>query len=194
MFEQLSFLKYELKGVLSWSPSKIFYALFDQGVWALVIYRLSRALFLMPLAGVRIFARLVAYVMHKVCELLFSVSIPPSTSIGRGLYIGHGGPIYIHPDVHCGEDLKIGPGVVIGQRGMGAQGVPTIGDDVYVGVGAKILGKVTVGSTVRVGANSVIVQNVPDAVTVFGVPARVVGPVFGAKRKVVSVPPPPLDP
>jgi len=62
----------------------------------------------------------------------------------------------------------------LGTKGMGAQGVPALGNNVYVGVGAKILGNVRIGNNVKIGANAVVVHDVPDEVTVVGVPAQII--------------------
>ena len=73
-----------------------------------------------------------------------------------------------------GKNFSIGPGVIIGQKGLGAQGVPVIGDDVYVGTGAKILGPVTLGHHVNIGANAVVVKDISDGSTAVGIPAKII--------------------
>jgi serine O-acetyltransferase len=70
--------------------------------------------------------------------------------------------------------LSIGTGVVIGERGLGKGGFPLIGDDVYIGVGAKVLGNVTIGDGAKIGANAVILENIPDGATAVGVPAKII--------------------
>jgi serine O-acetyltransferase len=183
MIEQFKFLVMDLKRWECPSLKSLFYLLFEQAIWGTVFYRISRALFLINIPIVKIFLRFIAFFIFKFSESIFGVAIRPATDIGPGLYIGHAGLVMINDDVKAGKNLSIGTGVLIGLRGGGSLGVPVIGDDVYVGVGAKILGKITVGDNVRIGANSVVVGNVPSNVTMFGVPAKIVGPVFSFKKK-----------
>jgi len=98
----------------------------------------------------------------------------PSCEIGGGLYIGNTGIIRFHPGVKAEKNLSIGQLVTIGTRGVGYTGVPVIGDNVYIGVGAKVLGNIRIGNNVKIGANAVVIKDVPDNATVVGVPARVV--------------------
>ena len=72
------------------------------------------------------------------------------------------------------KNLNIGTGVVIGEKGVGYGGVPVIGDNVYVGVGAKVLGNIKVGHNVKIGANAVVLNDLPDNVTAVGIPAKIV--------------------
>lgn len=149
------------------------YVLFEQGFWAVAIYRLGRWT-----AGIRIpiigfILRFVAFLLFKIIEITTGISIPASAKIGKGFYVGHFGSIILHSDVVMGENCSIGPGVLIGTRGVGNKGVAVIGDNVYIGVGAKILGKITIGNNVKIGANAVVVTNIPDGATAVGIPARV---------------------
>jgi serine O-acetyltransferase len=105
--------------------------------------------------------------------LLFSSVIPPSVVIGRGTYLSHRGmSVVIHRDSVIGENVTIGTCVTIGGRGKGFDGAPKIGNNVYIGTGAKILGDITIGNDVVIGANSVVIRSVPDGATVVGIPAR----------------------
>jgi len=183
MIEQLKFLALDLKRWKITSIKDLFYMIFEQAIWGTVFYRISRALFLIDVPIVKIFLRLIAFFIFKFSESILGVAIRPATEIGPGLYIGHAGMVMVNDEVKAGKNLSIGPGVLIGMRGGGSLGAPVIGDDVYIGVGAKILGKITVGNNVRIGANSVVVGNVPDNVTMFGVPAKIVGPVFSFRKK-----------
>jgi serine O-acetyltransferase len=183
MLEQFKYLGLDLKQWECTSLKKLFYLFFEQGVWGTIFYRISRVLFLIDIPLVKIFLRLIAFFIFKFSETLFGVSIPPATDLGPGLYIGHAGLVMINDEVKAGKNLSIGPGVLIGLRGGGSLGAPILGDDVYVGVGAKILGKITIGNNVRIGANSTVVGNVPNNVIMFGVPAKIVGPVINVKKK-----------
>ncbi len=102
------------------------------------------------------------------------ISIPTSVRIGKGCSIGHFGGIILHSDVVMGEDCSLRPGVILETRGLGQRGAPHLGDHVYVGVGAKILGPVRIGHHAKIGANVVVLRNVPDCATAVGIPAKIV--------------------
>ena len=115
-----------------------------------------------------------------VCDLvsraLFRVYIGSDVEVGPGLMITHGGVI-IDGRVRIGRNCQINPWVTIGlsnsrKLGFSVEG-PTIGDNVHIGTGAKVLGPITVGDHARIGANAVVVSDVPPNVTVVGVPAHV---------------------
>ncbi|SEH98972.1 serine O-acetyltransferase [Rheinheimera pacifica] len=93
----------------------------------------------------------------------WGIEIPRAADIGPGLYIGHNGGIVISSQVKAGKNLSISQGVTIGVSGKGIKrGVPVIGDNVYIAPGAKVFGKIFVGSNVSIGANAVVNQDVPD--------------------------------
>jgi serine O-acetyltransferase len=183
MIEQFKFLVMDLKRWKCSSPKHLFYMFFEQAIWGTVFYRISRALFLINIPVIKILFRFVSFFIFKFSESILGVAIRPGTEIGPGLYIGHAGMVMINEEVKAGKNLSIGPGVLIGLRGGGNLGAPVIGDDVYIAVGTKILGKITIGNNVRIGANSVVVENVPSNVTMFGVPAKIIGPAFNFKKK-----------
>jgi serine acetyltransferase len=111
---------------------------------------------------------------------LFRVSIGDHVEIGPGLMMTHGN-VVIDGRTRIGKHCQINPWVTIGlsnsrKLGFSVDG-PTIGNDVHIGTGAKVLGPVTVGDHVRIGANAVVVRDVPANVTVVGAPARIVGDV-----------------
>lgn len=153
---------------------KNIYLLFEQGIWAIVVYRFGCWVHDGQIPLISFFLKVFAFLLFKLIEMLTGISIPASARIGKGFYIGHFGGVILHSDVVLGERCSIGPGVVIGTRGLGREGVPVIGNNVYIGVGAKILGPVRIGNDVRIGANTVVLSNVPDGATVVGIPARIV--------------------
>lgn len=105
----------------------------------------------------------------------YGIEIHVGTQIGKGFYIGHWGGIVINSKAVFGEYCNISQGVTIGIINSGEKaGVPTIGDRVYIGPGAKIIGNVKIGNDVAIGANAVVSSNVPDGVTVAGVPAKII--------------------
>lgn len=117
---------------------------------------------LWPLAGL----------IKQHIERKYGVSIPSSARIGPGLYLVHVGGVAVSPECTIGRDCTILPGVILGEVNRGVRkGSPFIGDNVYIGAGAKVLGSVTVGSNVAIGANAVVTKDVPDSAVVAGVPA-----------------------
>ena len=102
------------------------------------------------------------------------IQIPWNTQVGAGFYIGHFGTIVINSSAQIGKNVNVSPGVNIGESNRGSRkGVPRIGDVVYIGPGAKIVGAVNIGSNVAIGANAVVTHDVPNNSVVAGVPARV---------------------
>lgn len=156
-------------------PSQLFYICFELGVWAAALYRIRRALFLIDIPVIRIFLRLIGFSLHKFSEVFLGVCISSCTEIGPGLYIGHTGALRIHPDARAGKNLSIGSAVTIGVLGDGHKaGVPTIGDNVFIHTGAVVLGGIKIGNNVKIGANAVVITDIPDNATAVGVPAKVV--------------------
>jgi serine O-acetyltransferase len=127
-------------------------------------------------------------VLPKLLELMlrmfFHSSIPYQVEIGPGVSFGHRQGIMMGKRVKIGARCKIRHQVTIaGGKGGGA----TIGDDVQIGAGAKIIGPIRVGHRARIGANAVVVKDVPDDATVVGIPARVVR-IAGRKVSEAGVP------
>ena len=105
----------------------------------------------------------------------FGIGIPCQTQIGDGFYIGHFGGIVVTNAAVLGSNINISQGVTIGKVERGKRpGAPVIGDNVYIGPGAKIIGAVTVGNYAAIGANAVVTKDVPKGAVVGGVPAVVI--------------------
>jgi serine O-acetyltransferase len=105
----------------------------------------------------------------------FGISIPVSTEIGFGFYIGHIGNIVISGRSKIGNNCNISHGVTIGRTNRGKYpGAPIIGDNVYIAPGAKVIGKITIGNNAAIGANAVVVESVPDNAVVVGIPGKVI--------------------
>lgn len=106
--------------------------------------------------------------------LLFNSVVPASAAIGRGSKFAYGGiGVVLHAKSKLGRRVIIGQGVTIGRK-LDPTGVPVVGDDVYISAGARLLGGITIGNNVIVGANSVVIADVPDNSIVAGAPAKVV--------------------
>lgn len=105
----------------------------------------------------------------------FGIGISFLTEIGPGFYIGHFGGIFIYPDCKIGKNCNLSQEVTIGNVPRGQnKGYPTIGDNVYIGPGAKVIGRLKVGDRVAIGANCVVTKDVPDDAVVVGVPGKII--------------------
>lgn len=110
----------------------------------------------------------------KLQYLLFNCSVPASCTIGRGTKFGYGGiGVVIHARSVLGRNCVIGANITIGGK-SGWYEVPVIGDNVKINAGARILGPVHIGNNVIIGANAVVVKDVPDNCIVAGVPAKII--------------------
>ena len=150
------------------------YLIFEQGIWAVAVYRFGRWVRGARIPVISFLFKIVAFLLFKLTEIIAGISLPASADIGKGFYVGHFGGIILHSDVKMGENCSIGPGVLIGTRGLGNTGVPVIGNNVYIGSGAKILGGIKIGDNVKIGANTVVLSEVPDGATAAGVPAKII--------------------
>lgn len=102
------------------------------------------------------------FLFHRI-RSKWGIEIGRTAEIGAGFYIGHYGGITISGYARIGRNVNVSQLVTIGVSGQGERrGVPTIGDDVYIAPGAKIFGKIHVGSRVKIGANAVVYKDVPD--------------------------------
>ena len=105
----------------------------------------------------------------------YGISIPYNTNISAGFYIGHFGGIVVNHKAVIGKNCNISQGVTIGETyGGKTPGVPTIGDNVYIGPGAKIIGGITVANNVAIGANCVLTKSVPENAIVVGIPGEII--------------------
>jgi serine O-acetyltransferase len=154
---------------------KVKIATTEEAFWVVFWYRFGRwALVECRIPGVAFACRALAKVMSRLHRIVFGISIAPACAAGPGLYFGHHGGVWINPRVRLGRQVSIMNGVTIGEGGTGAtHGVPTIGDFVYIGPHATIVSRIRVGSGCVIGANSLVVTDVPDGATAIGVPARV---------------------
>ncbi|MDR3390209.1 MAG: serine acetyltransferase [Sulfuriferula sp.] len=148
--------------------------LLAQGFWALQVYRFGHLRYRFKTKLIRIPLGLLHIVLSKLCEILFGISIGVSAQIGRRLVIEHFGSIIVHGRAVIGDDCMIRQGVTIGNRRSDTPfDAPVIGSRVAIGAGAKILGHVIIGDDVDIGANAVVICDVPANHIAVGVPAIV---------------------
>lgn len=139
------------------------------GVHAVLIHRLAHGVYK---RGWFTLAR----VISQFSRTMTGIEIHPGATIGRRFFIDHGMGIVIGETAAIGDDVLMYQNVTLGGTGKEAgKRHPTIGNEVVIGTGAKILGNIKIGDHVKVGAGSVVVRSVPDHSTVVGVPGRVVG-------------------
>ena len=145
---------------------KVLHTVTAPGFQAVCSYRLTRWLMRahIPFLGVMI---------QRLTEVWTGVSIPPEAVIGPGLLILHFGGIVINNNVEIGGDCTLHHGVTIGNKVPGGRS-PRLGHRVMAGVGAAILGDITVGDGAQIGANAVVVQSVPPGGVAVGIPAKTV--------------------
>ncbi len=118
---------------------------------------------------------LAARIISHIGKLLTGIEIHPAAQIGQRLFIDHGSGVVIGETAIIGDDVTLYHGVTLGGTSLqGGKRHPTLGDRVIVGAGAKILGPIRVGDGARIGANAVVLADVPTGVTMVGIPARIV--------------------
>lgn len=138
------------------------------GFHARQIHRLAHFLY-----GRRL--RVPARVVSHISRALTGIEIHPGAEIGDGFFIDHGMGVVIGETTQIGDNCHLYQGVTLGGTSTKrAKRHPSLGDNVVVGAGAKLIGAIDVGNNVRIGAGSVVVANVPDNATVVGVPGHVV--------------------
>ncbi len=136
------------------------------GLHAIMFYRIARALHVLK---VPFFPRFIS----QLARFYTGIEIHPGAKIGRGLFIDHGMGVVIGETAVIGDDVTMYQGVTLGGTGKEkGKRHPTIGNDVVIGTGAKVLGNITIGDYVNIGANAVVVKDVPPNSTVVGVPGR----------------------
>jgi serine O-acetyltransferase len=136
------------------------------GVHALLVHRVAHAL---EGAGVPLVPRSMAYASRT----LTGIEIHPAASIGEGFFIDHGMGVVIGETAQIGDDVTLYQGVTLGGTGFATgKRHPTVQDNVTIGSGAKLLGPITVGHGAKIGANSVVIHDVPPNSTVVGNPGH----------------------
>ena len=139
------------------------------GLHAIWVYRLAHRMWQVPTL------RLAARLLSTLSRAVTGVEIHPGAVIGRRFFIDHGMGVVIGATAEIGDDVMLYQDVTLGGRSLqrGVKRHPTLGDGVVVGAGARVLGPITVGAGAQVGANSVVVRDVPPGATVVGVPGEV---------------------
>lgn len=153
------------------------------GVHALWAHRLANRLW-------KHHFRTLARILGQVTRTITGVDIHPAAKLGRRLFIDHATGVVIGQTAVVGTDCVIFHGVTLGgQRMVKGKRHPTVGDRVMIGAGAKVLGNITLGNDCKVGANAVVVKDVPVGAVAVGVPARITQPCADCKAAELIVDP-----
>ncbi|MFQ5954477.1 MAG: serine O-acetyltransferase [Kiloniellales bacterium] len=172
-------LREEIDGMMSRDPaarSRLEVVLCYPGFHAILMHRLAHGLW-------RRGWRLTARSLSQVSRAITGIEIHPGAQIGKGFFIDHGMGVVVGETSIIGDDVTLYHGVTLGgiapsvdsNSQIGQKRHPTLDDGAIVGSGAQVLGPITVGRCARVGANAVVVKDVPPGATVVGIPARIAG-------------------
>ncbi|MBO3363397.1 serine O-acetyltransferase [Clostridium perfringens] len=161
-------LKYDIENVMKNDPAartKLEVLLLYQSIHVLIFYRIAHGLYKIKLFFL---ARLIS----QLGRFFTGIEIHPGAKVGKGLFIDHGMGVVIGETAEIGDNVTIYHGVTLGGTGKDkGKRHPTIGNNVIIGCGAKILGPISIGDGAKIGANSVVLKNVPKGKTAVGIPA-----------------------
>lgn len=164
-------IKYDIEAVQKRDPSsrgKIEILLTNQGVHAIWSYRVAHLFYI---NGYKFLAKIIS----QISRFFTGIEIHPACFIGKGLLIDHGSGVVIGETAIIGDDCTIFHGVTLGGTGKErGKRHPTLHNNVFVGAGAKLLGNIEIGNNAKIGANAVVLHDIPDGTTAVGVPARVI--------------------
>jgi serine O-acetyltransferase len=144
-----------------------------QGLWVMVVYRFGNWRYGIRNRAVRLPFSIVYKFLKLLSEILTGIDLPCEAKLGRRFRIDHFGGIVISGDAEFGDDCVIRNGVTVGLRHTGQRGAPVIGHRADIGAGAKVLGSIRVGDDVAIGANAVVITDVPSNCIAVGVPAQI---------------------
>ena len=177
-------LRYDLNKVMENDPaarSKIEVFLLYPTIHALIAYRISHYLYINKLFFL---ARLIS----QISRFFTGIEIHPGAKIGRGLVIDHGMWVVIGETAEIGDNVLLYHGVTLGGTGKDkGKRHPTVGNNVVIGAGAKVLGPIYIGSNSKIGANSVVLNNVPEGATAVGIPAKNIIKIKEEKLDIIEI-------
>jgi serine O-acetyltransferase len=144
-----------------------------QGFWVMIVYRFGRWRYGVKPAWLRKFFSFVYRILFKLVQIATGIELPCEAVVGRNFVIDHFGGIIVSGYARFGDNCRIRNGVVVGLRRIDEPCAPTIGNNVDIGAGAKLLGRITIGDNAIIGANAVVLVDVPADSIAVGVPAIV---------------------
>ena len=144
-----------------------------QGLWVMVVYRFGRWRYGIQNRWLRLPFSILYKILKLLSQILTGIDLPCEVTVGRRFKIEHFGDIIISGDTVFGDDVVIRNGVTVGLKRTHERGAPVIGNRVDIGAGAKVLGPIRIGDDVAIGANAVVLQDVPPNSLAIGVPAQI---------------------
>ena len=144
-----------------------------QGLWVMVVYRFGNWRYGIGNRALRLPFSMAYKLLKVLSEILTGIELPCEAKLGKRFRIDHFGGIVVSGDAVFGDDCVIRIGVTVGLRHTGERGAPVIGNRVDIGAGAKVLGSIRIGDDVAIGANAVVITDVPSNSIAVGVPARI---------------------
>jgi serine O-acetyltransferase len=144
-----------------------------QGLWVMVVYRFGKWRYGIRQRWLRLPFSILYKFLKLLSEILTGIDLPCEATVGRRFRIDHFGGIVISGDAVFGDDCVIRNGVTVGLRHTGQRGAPVIGNRADIGAGAKVLGSIRIGDDVAIGANAVVITDVPENSIAVGVPAKI---------------------
>ena len=145
-----------------------------QGFWVMLVYRFGRWRYTIKKRWIRLPFSFLYKVLYLFIQIMTGIELPCEAKVGRRFTIEHFGGIIVSGDASFGDDVIIRNGVTVGLRHTSVRGSPTIGNRVDIGAGAKLLGPIHIGDDVAIGANAVVIKDVPANSIAVGVPARII--------------------
>lgn len=164
-------LRYDIKNVLDKDPAsrsafEVF--LLYPSIHVTIMYRLAHKLYSRKMF-------LAARMLSQFARFITGIEIHPGAKIGKGLFIDHGAGVVIGETAEIGDNVTMYHGVTLGGTGKEkGKRHPTVGNNVVIGAGAKLLGPITIGNNAKIGANAVVLENVPAGSTAVGIPSRII--------------------
>lgn len=179
----------EIKNIMERDPAarNVFEVMLYPSLHAVLLHRVAHRLYK---ANVPFFPRLIS----QVSRFFTGIEIHPGAKIGKNLFIDHGTGVVIGETAEIGDNVTLYQGVTLGGTGKErGKRHPTVGNNVLIGVGAKVLGAITIGENARIGGGAVVLKDVPPNSTAVGVPAKIVAyrpDSMALNRRVESLPDP----
>lgn len=142
-----------------------------QGFWVMLVYRFGRWRYGIRVGMIRKVFSLIYKLLYKLVQIVTGIEFPCEVEVGEGFIIDHFGGIVVSGYAKFGKHCRIRNGVVVGLKNVEDVAAPVFGDYVDIGAGAKVLGNIKIGNHVHIGANAVVLTDVPDNAIAVGVPA-----------------------
>ncbi len=178
-------LKHHFSSIGGDSPLDVVAGFFEMSLWAIGVFRFGKWVQGLPIAFVRWPLMAIYFILYKISQAVSGIRISLESEIGPGLVIHNFGGVVVHGRIGANCIFVQGAQMISRADGKG-RGWPTMGNNVYVGAGAKLLGNVAVGNNARIGANAVVMTDVPDGAVVMPPQCRVILPVGTADKETES--------